>query len=190
MTYFTYDAYVAGGQTKSTSLCALLLFPGRHLQRLSKPSKPRLLEALQGTINAFKIWRGWCITSMTSCFITSWLPCVVRTVWTAWLRLVSKHLIFLLESESTGALLFHFITAQLAYDISWQIFAENIVPYLRLVVFCHVIRVCWQNTRPGAAEVSPVDRRRSRVPTGHQHSRVRSYFTYLTYFTYYVIRIF
>ena len=33
MTYFTYDAYVAGGQTKSTSLCALLLFPGRHLQR-------------------------------------------------------------------------------------------------------------------------------------------------------------
>ena len=33
MTYFTYYAYVAGGQTKSTSLCALHLFPGRHLQR-------------------------------------------------------------------------------------------------------------------------------------------------------------
>ena len=33
ITYITYDAYVAGGQIKSTSLCALHLFPARHLQR-------------------------------------------------------------------------------------------------------------------------------------------------------------
>ena len=92
--------------------------------------------------------------------------------------------------RSTGAGLLLFIYGDLASDLSSQIFSAYIDPCLLLVVFCHAIRVRWQNTRTSAAEVPPTCQRPT---TKSIHSWPRTfackflfYLAYLVYLAYFI----
>ncbi len=71
---------LSGGQESNTLTSVLRLVPRGPLPRFRKRNKPRDRAKPKKKIQT----RGWCISSMTSCCIAFWPPCVVRTARTAW----------------------------------------------------------------------------------------------------------
>ena len=165
--------FTPGGLINSTGSSAPLQLPRRPLQRCGRPRRPRNWARLNHMRSMIKtIRRGWCIMSMTSCFITSWRPCAVRMAPTALPQLVWRHLIFLLVLGRTGDCRLISTYSFLDSDFLMQVFFAYIDPYLWMVVLFHGVRGSWQNTWTISAKVPPRHGRRCRPAHGAENSRV------------------
>ena len=72
------------------------------------------------------------------------------------------------------------------YYVLSQICLASIIPYIRVVVFFHAFRVCWQNTGTNSAEIPAVLGELRRHSPGSENLRVTSlvYLDYLVYLFY------
>ena len=163
---------LSGGLARNTFISVLRLVPRGPPQRFRMRNKPRDWAKSQRKIQIKMIPRGWCILSMTSCFITFWPPCVVRTARRAWRQQELSSSILWLDGESTGdgILLFH--PDDVASDVLLQVCFASIDACLRMVVLFHDIPCRGKSTWTSDSKVSPNFRRWCRLHPGFESSRV------------------